>query len=168
MSADKCWRMCHYTIFDCSVIRFVLLMMIQRIYQYCWKWPNQLAMNSLHDNCAISRPLFLVCRKPEVKYAWLVHLWVWENPRFPLGWINPILKQWFSILQENEIFNKSNHNHEESTASREDDQSNSLGNGLGNNLNEYEHTMQLELTAMQNLVENVYEYQVHTVDWDEF
>ena len=92
------------------------------------------------------------------------------------------------MLQEDEIYDESDRHDDEHNADREDDLSdglsdnlsdslgddltdglgNNLSDRLGNNLSEPEPITQSEIAAMQMMMEEQRENQLHTVDRDEF
>jgi len=92
------------------------------------------------------------------------------------------------VLQEDEIYDESDRHDDEHNADREDDLSdglsdnlsdslgddltdglgNNLSDRLGNNLSEPEPITQSEIAAMQMMMEEQRENQLHTVDRDEF
>ena len=80
-----------------------------------------------------------------------------NNLQSPLGRVTPILTQQVSVLQEDEIYDESDHDDDENNADREDDLSDSLGDNLsdslGNNLSEPEPTMLSEIAAMRMMME---------------
>jgi hypothetical protein len=95
-----------------------------------------------------------------------------ENLPSPLGRVSPILTRRVTMLQEDEIYDKSDRHDDENNADREDDLSDGLGDnlsdGLGNNLSELEPTMKSEIAAMRMMTEEQRENQLHMANRQEF
>ena len=76
-----------------------------------------------------------------------------KNLQSHLGRVTPILTQWSSVLQDDEIYDESDHKDKENTADMEDNQSDSLCN----NLNEPEATTQSKIKSMWKMMDEQHE-----------
>jgi hypothetical protein len=81
-----------------------------------------------------------------------------ENLQSPLSRVTPILTRGASVLPEDEIHNKDDHDDEENTADMEDAMSDGLGDNLsdilGDNPGEPEPTTQSEIASMRTMMED--------------